>query len=110
MNNEELINKARKMVTPMTVGLPKNLQDQKADEIDEVLSTARVFEHSWFGHDKMITKHRSELKQQLLALKERWTREARIDELDKVNYKYFLRGSSWVKYFNNRIAQLGGKE
>jgi len=85
--------------------MSESIQDQKADEIDELLENYAIRVGATMWRDDM-----AKAKQAILALKERWTREARIDELDKVNYKYFLRGSSWVEYFNNRIAQLGGKE
>ena len=82
-------------------------QDQKADEIDEILSDLEDYHR---GYAKGIMPH--EAKVQLLALKERWEREARINELQLADKKYFqpIKKVSWVDYFINRIAQLGGKE
>jgi len=75
--------------------------EQKADEIDAILP-----------YMPCHNADRERIKQAILALKERWEREARINELQLADKKYFqpMKKVSWVDYFINRIAQLGGKE
>ena len=92
-----------------------SIQDQKADEIDEILSDLEDYHR---GYAKGIMPH--EAKQQLLALKERWEREARIDESRLQHKKYddgdgcaFCEGDAYSAEHDAiiiRIAQLGGKE
>ena len=95
----------------VTTTYSKNVeQDKSLDEIDVLLSEIipiNTYDPDYVKLNKIDA--RNSYKNTILALKQKWEREARIDEVERADSIYNEDCTPLWQYFKDRIKELGDK-